>query len=504
MEPYFGFNSVAELGFEMESWLFDGNLSVLFNTEEELTVVKHGRRLSEMRGVLVLWEYPRQGLYESYVGFGDADGMEHRGQPKDSRALDVAWRVPVGFLQRFFRDDFGQDTSSAYLHPKRREGYCFRIVSNRKTVGVGDEEESEGVDSDEGECESVGSESVDSDEEEGEGSEYDINWPVISSTAEQKYIPPGYARDEKTGDILLVDGQTACMEVVKRRLQRDAVSTAERSWIYPCQQGGEYDGLSEDQIKRRNTIYQFGEELTDFLPGGKNADMKVENIMRQCWTKGLLRLPPPYLFDSRSRAGAVEYLKSVQEDKVKMDQLVVAIAENNFQLREDRMRPMKRGMDAGSTTAVAGQDSEMRDGNVSNGEDEQDARTPPRRFAPGFGPSPGRRPTPVSLDEWNVDHRHPQAFLEAIAARNGEPVFPHLSATGSQPQSTVSMSDDRDGLGVVREGRVERSRTTTGRRNVGRERIRSGNRIGLARRSTSIEGGDGDESGDYEDGMDTM
>ena len=94
----------------------------------------HNGQRSSLAGVLVSWEYPYQGVVAAYNGHG---GLEKRGDLKSIRPLDVAWRVPITFLQRFFDDDFWksevQNNGNA-LWPKCSTGYCFRV--DRKGFSV--------------------------------------------------------------------------------------------------------------------------------------------------------------------------------------------------------------------------------------------------------------------------------------------------------------------------------------------------------------------------------
>lgn len=54
--------------------------------------------------MIVLWEYPDQGLTRRYQDH--ALYMEVEAGQKKLRPLDVAWRVSVAFLQHFFTDVF--------------------------------------------------------------------------------------------------------------------------------------------------------------------------------------------------------------------------------------------------------------------------------------------------------------------------------------------------------------------------------------------------------------
>lgn len=70
-EPYFGNAAVAEVGFEIEKRLFGGRMATLYDAahvdkQYDVHVYEHNGIPSKLRGVLILWEYPSQGLLEEY------------------------------------------------------------------------------------------------------------------------------------------------------------------------------------------------------------------------------------------------------------------------------------------------------------------------------------------------------------------------------------------------------------------------------------------------------
>lgn len=105
-EPSLRRSGVAELGFEMESRLFEV-LTRMFthvdpNGEETLQIHKHEGRTSELTGLLVLWDYPSIGLVARYR----KDGAYFEAEETSNKTLDVAWRVSLTFLTHFFEDVF--------------------------------------------------------------------------------------------------------------------------------------------------------------------------------------------------------------------------------------------------------------------------------------------------------------------------------------------------------------------------------------------------------------
>jgi hypothetical protein len=101
-----GDSIVCETGFELENRLFGGHLTMFcegWEDPKKWNRYHHDGQRSSLSGVLVLWEYPYQGAVAAYRDHGS---MQTRGELKNIRPLDVAWRVPVTFLQNFFEDTF--------------------------------------------------------------------------------------------------------------------------------------------------------------------------------------------------------------------------------------------------------------------------------------------------------------------------------------------------------------------------------------------------------------
>ena len=127
---FFGENAICETGFEIENRLFGGHLTMVYEGWEDpkkYNRYHHGGQRSSMSGVLVLWEYPYQGVVAAY---GNHGLLQERGELKAIRRFDVAWRVPITFLQRFFEESFWASEFPANknaLRPKCSTGYCFRV-----------------------------------------------------------------------------------------------------------------------------------------------------------------------------------------------------------------------------------------------------------------------------------------------------------------------------------------------------------------------------------------
>lgn len=126
---FLGNDIITERGFEVEAVLFGGHLTMIYEERSSLVSRKyvHHSQSSFLKGVLVLWEYPYQGVVEAYRGGG---GLEVRSEPEDRRPLDIAWRVPITYLAQLFDDNFWTNTVSVVpsaLLPPCKVGYTFRF-----------------------------------------------------------------------------------------------------------------------------------------------------------------------------------------------------------------------------------------------------------------------------------------------------------------------------------------------------------------------------------------
>jgi hypothetical protein len=110
-EPFFPDALTAEVGFAMEETLFGGSPALLWAGEqpddEQATRVHHksAGKLSDLVGVFVLWPWPCTSIVREYQAQNCALHM----RKADMAALkpkDVAWRVAIGDLARFFDTAF--------------------------------------------------------------------------------------------------------------------------------------------------------------------------------------------------------------------------------------------------------------------------------------------------------------------------------------------------------------------------------------------------------------
>lgn len=139
-EPtYLGDSILSEPGFEMETHIYGGRLTKLFGGHPDVDrwgFHKYEGYFSEMTGVVALLEYPYQGIVGDYHGGG---GLNWRGDPKNLRTLDVAWRVPMSFLESLFDDSFWEQDLEVIrkaLRPRCDVGYCFRWDEDQQAVAV--------------------------------------------------------------------------------------------------------------------------------------------------------------------------------------------------------------------------------------------------------------------------------------------------------------------------------------------------------------------------------
>lgn len=130
-EPFFGNEIISELGFELERQLFDGRLDLLWkNIPGAKSYHSHGGRQSKINGMYVLWDYPNQNIVESYRGM---PCLQVRQEPKDERSCDLAWRVDLKHLEKFFNNDFWSSdeckSRMAWVPPRRVGKYSMDSVT---------------------------------------------------------------------------------------------------------------------------------------------------------------------------------------------------------------------------------------------------------------------------------------------------------------------------------------------------------------------------------------
>lgn len=210
-EPFFGPDLVSETGFELERNLFDGHLTRLWGSDNNTKVYRHDNRLSALKGIWVLWDWPYQGIVDEYRAEGGEVLFGVRYEPKRFRALDRAWRVGLPFIQKFFSETFWAQTIASpsifaklsNCHPERRTGYYFRSLIASKGEGLGD---------------------------------YAHIQPVKSAPRRDFYQPKDYEWNKRTGDLYPVDEKSKLLmfQTVSRyvRFAERANTNVRLPWKY--------------------------------------------------------------------------------------------------------------------------------------------------------------------------------------------------------------------------------------------------------------------------------
>ncbi|CAK1366663.1 unnamed protein product [Cercospora beticola] len=151
-EPFFGNESISELGFELERQLFDGRLDLLYENvplsddAKYFKVHRYSGRISALRGYLVLWEHPSQDIIEEYRGMSC---LQVRMEDNEKQKCNLAWQVKLDHFEKFFKDEFW--TSKACedkknWHPPREIGYTFRRTVKEPEEAKDGKEAKEGTD----------------------------------------------------------------------------------------------------------------------------------------------------------------------------------------------------------------------------------------------------------------------------------------------------------------------------------------------------------------------
>lgn len=131
---FLGKGIVCEPGFDIETRLLGGRLATLYqglereqNQRDFADQYYFNEKLSNLRGVLVIWEYPDQGVDYEY---SKRKGFKTRENVKNVRHLDLAWRLPMKHVMRLFNDEFWTHEYPANptaLRPRYEVGYTFRL-----------------------------------------------------------------------------------------------------------------------------------------------------------------------------------------------------------------------------------------------------------------------------------------------------------------------------------------------------------------------------------------
>lgn len=297
--------------------------------------------------------------------------------------------------------------------------------------------------------------------------------PVIASTAEHKYLPRGYAYyRSQTGDILPI-GNATCTDVVRTRLSWDSTSTEERPWIYPQEPGGEYVGLPDNEMRRRQYIYSFGLHVSVLQPGGIYWGLRLDELLGRCLIDGIMNMEPPVNFTPRTREGARAYLitqgrekvegeirDAIRENNVKLHQMQVAHDQEDIEMIEvdpndypgsssiislpppgydavDALLPLAPRFQQLLTDLQAWQTDLQQFIDTHAGR--TSAPSLPDFAQPYIPAQPADAPSRVSrpLFEWYADHPDPLSFVDALMDATSQPLFQSQSGDASQEEERM-------------------------------------------------------------------
>lgn len=129
VEPFFPGKKVAETGFSVEEALFGGVVSFEWDRQKPNArgvFRKHFKaegKVSMFVGIPVVWDWPATWLVNEYLASGCALWMRQADKARLAKQ-DVAWRVPLADLARFFSDEFWVQENPV-VRLERKVGFAF-------------------------------------------------------------------------------------------------------------------------------------------------------------------------------------------------------------------------------------------------------------------------------------------------------------------------------------------------------------------------------------------
>ena len=136
-KPFFGNNGsdapISEVGYEFETRLFGGHVTMLFDQSKQKEHREHLFRnpdgsISNLEGVAVLWEWPYNGIVNEYLRNHFFMGVRP-GVLSMLRPQDVAWRIPLDYFRKLFTKAFWErnlkERGTAVLNPPKTVGHVF-------------------------------------------------------------------------------------------------------------------------------------------------------------------------------------------------------------------------------------------------------------------------------------------------------------------------------------------------------------------------------------------
>ncbi|KAF7186111.1 hypothetical protein HII31_12572 [Pseudocercospora fuligena] len=212
-EPFLGEGLLSELGFELESRLLGGHISLLEPQAATVNVYQYSGTNSALDGILSVYEWPYQQIvnfYEDGATPNDPNLMDKREDPDVERPLDQAWRIDLGDIARFFTDNFwtvdypNNRNAADYLWPGKDRGFNFK-AQRATAAGV------------------------------ARGPR-----PVRRTRDDRKYVPNGYVR-AANGDIRPGAGVAIARSVVyPTEVRRSARVIAANAWTKLARHPGQW------------------------------------------------------------------------------------------------------------------------------------------------------------------------------------------------------------------------------------------------------------------------
>lgn len=130
-EPFFGDAAVSEVGFELEWRLFGGRITRLFHQDQTIRLYQKKTRTrvvgrSRLTGLVVMFEWPEQGMVEDYRGTNLRFDYKEEQIPKK----DFVWRLPLDWFGSLFTKAFwaSAEHDLTMLDPPREMAYTFKQV----------------------------------------------------------------------------------------------------------------------------------------------------------------------------------------------------------------------------------------------------------------------------------------------------------------------------------------------------------------------------------------
>lgn len=142
-EPFFGPNAVlAETGFEAEYRLLGGQFSIVWAANEcgpsswQVHQLSNGQ-ISGLTGIPILWRWPCRGTWREYVSH-DSGMWERKRFNRDAPKNDIAWRVMIDDMQRYFTSAFWMEAEKSekldFLHIQKKVGYPFHFEADGQSL----------------------------------------------------------------------------------------------------------------------------------------------------------------------------------------------------------------------------------------------------------------------------------------------------------------------------------------------------------------------------------